>query len=336
VKNTILFIALVTSTFMLPVATVLAADTIIVYSGRSDKFVKPAVKAFTQKTGIKVILHSAKSTALLTKMKLEGDKTDADLYLSNDAGNLQKGSDLGLLQAIPDNLIRSIPANFRAKDNTWVGLSARARVLVVNTESPWSTKITSVFDLAKPALKNRIAITHSGNESFIAGVTVYMLKAGEDATKNWLVGLKNNTNGKYFNKHSKVVKAVAAGKADVGLVNHYYIYRHLKKRPNASIKLVLPDQGPQGMGVAWNVAGIAISKYSKNLENSLKFIRFLVSEEGQRLFAEVNLEYPTRDKVDTAIEIPKPGSFKVADVPMAELGHQRDKTIDLIEAVGLP
>ncbi len=335
-RNTILIISLLASAFLIPVATAVAADAITIYSGRSDKFVKPAAAKFTEKTGIRVVLHSAKSTALLAKLKLEGNKTDADLYLSNDAGNLQKGADLGLFQVMPEDLISSIPANYRAKDNTWVGLSARARVLVVNTASPWSKKINSVFDLAKPELKNQIAITHSGNESFIAGATVYMLKAGEKDTKNWLAGLKDNSNGQYFNKHSKVVKAVATGKANVGLVNHYYIYRYLKKKPDAKIKLVLPDQGKDGLGVAWNVAGIAISKYSKNAENSLEFIRFLVSTEGQRLFAEVNLEYPTRDKVDTAMEIPKPGSFHVADIPMSELGRQRDKTIDLIEAIGLP
>jgi len=162
-----------------------AADELVVYSGRSDKFVKPVVKAFTKETGIKVILHSAKSTALLNKLKIEGERTHADLYLSNDAGNLQLGSQMGLFQPLPKNIVDVIAPKLRAEDDTWVGLSARARVLVANTKVDTSF-IKSVFDLADPRLKGRIAVTHSGNGSFIAGVTVYMEAAGVEQTRLWL------------------------------------------------------------------------------------------------------------------------------------------------------
>lgn len=317
-------------------ATASASDALVIYSGRSDKFVKPVIKAFTQQTGIAVILHSGKSTALLNKLKLEGAATSADLFLSNDAGNLQKGSDLGLFQPVSAELADPIGTNYRASDNSWVGLSARARVLVVNTEGEWATKVQSVFDLADPALKGKLGITNASNGSYIAGVTVYMLTAGKEKTRRWLQGMKVNAEGKVTNKHSKVVKAVAQGKKQVGLVNHYYIYRHLARHPHAPIKIVLPDQGPNDIGVAWNVAGIAISKHSKKRSQAEELVAFLVSESGQKLFAEMNMEYPTRDGVPAASQVPPAGSYKVADVPMAELGRQRDATLDLIEAVGMP
>ena len=114
------------------ISNVMAADSLVVYSGRSDKFVKPVIEQFTKQTGIKVILHSAKSTELINKLRVEGDRTEADLFISNDAGNLQVGSDLGLFKALPGDLVKEVNKNYRAPDNTWVGLSARARVLVVN------------------------------------------------------------------------------------------------------------------------------------------------------------------------------------------------------------
>ena len=316
--------------------TASASEALVIYSGRSDKFVKPVIKQFTRKTGIKVILHSGKSTALLNKLKLEGAATSADLFISNDAGNLQKGADLGLFQPLSEELAAPIAPNYRAADNSWIGLSARARVLVVNTDSPWANKLDSVFDLADPGLKDSIGITNSTNGSYIAGVTVYMLAAGKAKTRRWLEGIKANAGGKVFNKHSKIVKAVARGKKQAGLVNHYYIYRHLAKHPDAPIKIVLPDQGPDGIGVAWNVAGIAVSRHSMRRADAEKLVAFLISEAGQRQFAEVNMEYPTRTGVPATREIPPAGSYKVADVPMAELGRQRDVTLDLIEAVGMP
>jgi len=315
---------------------VFAGEQLVVYSGRSDRFVLPVVEAFTEKTGIKVILHNAESTALLNKLTLEGKRTEADLFLSNDAGNLQVGADKGLFLALPDELAANIPAQYRAPDNAWIGLSSRMRVLVVNTESGNVDSINSVFDLADPALKGRLAITSSANGSYVAGTTVYLLAAGEEKTKQWLEGMKANVDGKVFNKHSAVVKAVAKGKADVGLVNHYYIYRHLAEHPNSPIKIILPDQGDDGMGVAENVAGVAISQYSKKIDAAKKFVAFLVSEEGQKIFAEINREYPVRPGVATAAEVPIAGSFKVSDVAMYKLGAERNRTLDLIESIGMP
>jgi len=163
-----------------------------------------------------------------------------------------------------------------------------------------------------------------------------MLAAGKEKTKNWLKGLKANVGSEVFDKHSKIVAAVASGKKDVGLVNHYYIYRHLADNPDAPIRIVLPDQGEGGMGVAWNVAGVAISKYTAKKELAEKLVGFLVSEEGQQMFAEVNREYPTRAGIKAAPEVPAAGSYNVANVPMYLLGKQRNAMIDLIEAVGMP
>jgi iron(III) transport system substrate-binding protein len=317
-------------------APALAADSLVVFSGRSDKFVKPVLDAFSKESGIKIVLHSAKSTALLNKLQVEQGRTEADVFISNDAGSLQAGSDMGLFQPAPESVARLIPANYKAADSSWLGLSARARVLVVNTKAKDLDFVKSVFDLADPRLKERLAITDSTNGSFIAGVTVYSQVSDAKQVKGWLNGMKANVNGKVFAKHSKIVKAVASGKKDIGLVNHYYIYRHLDKHPEAPIRILLPDQGDKGMGVAWNVAGIAVSKYSKKSAAVEKLLAFLVSEKGQNMFARVNREYPVRPGVAASPEVPAAGSYKVADVPMAQLGKDRKQTIDLLEAVGMP
>ena len=322
--------------FSLLISQYVQAESLVVYSGRKDKFIKPVVAEFTKETGIKVLLHSGSSTSLLNKLKLEGKNSSADLFISNDAGNLEKGKEMKLFSPVSSDLVKGIPQKLRASDNSWIGLSARARVLVVNTNDKSVDFVKSVFDLSDSRLKNKLAITHSGNGSYIAGVTVYMESVGKEKISKWLAGMKTNVNGKVFNKHSKIVKAVAKGKRSVGLVNHYYIYRHLKKHPEAPIKIVLPDQGKNDIGVAWNVAGIAITKTTKNKKAAEKFIAFVTSEKGQSLFAKVNREYPVREGIAAAAEIPKAGSYKVTPVAMQILGQKRDETLDLIEAVGMP
>lgn len=313
-----------------------AAADLVVYSGRSDTFVKPVIEAFTKETGIDVTLHAGSATELLNKLRLEGERTPADLFISNDAGTLQVGADMDLFQPLPEAIADSVPAQFRGPENEWLGLSARARVLVVNRDSGLAKELDSVFDLADPKLRERLAVTHSANESFIAGVTVYMEAAGEAKTRDWLEGVKANAGSSVFNKHSAIVDAVARGRKDVGLVNHYYIFRHLDKNPDAPVEMIMPDQGPDGMGVAWNVAGVAIPRHARQPEAAQRLVEFLASEKGQRMFAEVNREYPTRSGVPAAKELPPADDYKVAEVPMAQLGRKRDATLDLIEAVGMP
>jgi len=154
---------------------VAAAEELVIYSGRSDRFVKPVVDAFTEKTGIKVVLHSGSSTALLNKLKLEGPRTTADIYISNDAGNLQKGSELKLFQPVTEKLADRIPTNYRAKDNSWIGVSARARVLVGNNNQKDTDFVKSGFDLSDPLLAARQAIPLGCSEVIIVGVSVMWL-----------------------------------------------------------------------------------------------------------------------------------------------------------------
>ncbi len=311
-----------------------ATDGLVVYSGRNDKFVDPVMAEFTKQTGIKVQIHNSKASSLINRMKLEGSKTKADLFLSNDAGTLQIGSDMGLFLSLKDSLVHAIEPRYRGDENRWVGLSARARVLVYNKAFINELRyIKSVFDLADPRLLGKVAITDSANGSFIDGITVYMKVVGPEKTLAFLKGLKSNTAGKVYSKHGKIVEEVAAGKKIIGLVNHYYIYRYLEKHPTAPIEILIPDQGDQGMGVAWNVTGIAVSKHTKKLKEAEKLVEFLVSEKGQALFSAGNQEYPVRQGVSP----PKgmPANYKVAKMPMIELGKSRNKTLDLIEKIGL-
>lgn len=309
-------------------------DGLVIYSGRSDRFVQPVIDAYTAKTGQTVQLLSGKSTELLNRMKLEGERSQADLFISNDAGALHMGSEWALFSSLPKALTAAVPANDRAAKNDWTGLSARARVIVVNTDVVADGAIRSVQDLAAPQWAGKLAITSSSNESFIAGVSVYRELWGDAATQQWLQGLRRNAAGEAYAKHSAVVSDVAAGRKAVGLVNHYYVYRHLAKNPTAPIKLLLPDQ--QGIGVAWNVTGAAVAKHAKAPKAAAAFIEFVLSTEGQQLYAKQNNEYPIRADLAADPQLPNRSELKVADVPMAKLGSERAATVALIEAAGLP
>lgn len=330
-KSLLLLIAL-----LAPVAAA-AQDPLIIYNGRAEQFVRPAAERFTEQTGIPVVLHAGSATELLNRMRLEGGRTEADLILSNDAGALQIGENEQLFAMLPGNLLARVAENDRGAQGSWIGLSARARVLVVNTNAEGVDSIRSVRDIAHPRWRGRLGLTSSSNESFVGGLSVYQALWGDDAAEGWLRGLQANVGTDVYPRHGAVVSAVAAGERAVGLVNHYYVFRHLAEHPDAPIRLVVPDQQEGGIGAAWNVAGIAVSRHSDNQAAARAFIAFLLSEDGQRIFADVNMEFPTAIGVAPHPDLARlAGSVHVADLPLGELATRRGAAIDLIDKVGMP
>jgi iron(III) transport system substrate-binding protein len=311
-------------------------DRLVVYSGRAERLVKPVLDAFQAKSGIAVDLLSSGTTELVNRLQAEGDRTSADVFVTNDAGSLERARELDLLMPLTmPEVDRIIPAPYRAPDNTWIGLSGRYWILVYNTAMLKDTDVVSVLDLADPKWKGKIAIPNAGSEYLQAGVSVIKAVYGDERTQRFLEGLKHNAGTQVYGKSSQIVEAVAKGQATMGLVNHYYIYRHLTAQPSAPIAALMLDQHNGGMGAIMNVAGVGIVKYSRHADTAKRLVAFLVSAEGQRVFADVNKEYPLNPQVNADSSLPQQKSFRAAAVPLGQLARLREPTMTMIEQAGL-
>ncbi|HEU4684597.1 MAG TPA: extracellular solute-binding protein, partial [Nitrospira sp.] len=275
-----------------------AADKITVYSGRSERLIKPVLDEFTAKTGIQVDLLSSGTTELVNRLKAEGDRTAADVLITNDAGSLELARAAGLFRPLNMREVeRAIPSQFRAPDNSWVGLSGRFWIIVYNKTLVKPEALKSLLDLADPKWKDKIAIPNSGSEYLQAGVSVIKATYGDAKTKEFLQGLKENAGSQVYQKSSQIVDAVAKGQVALGIVNHYYVYRHLLTQPSAPIAVFMPDQQEGGMGAIMNVTGIGILKSAKHLDSAKLLVEFLVAQAGQKLFADLDKEYPLHPDV---------------------------------------
>ena len=313
-----------------------AEDSLTIYSGRAERLIKPVLDAFQQKTGISVRMLTSGSTELLNRLQAEGTRTPADVFITNEAGTLERARELRLLEPLNVKEVeRTIPSPFRAPDNTWIGLSGRIWVIVYNTDLVNPNHLSSLLDVANPKWNGKLAIPTAGNEYLQAGVSVIRAAKGEEAAEAFLRGIKHNAGNFVFGKNRQIVDAVAKGKVALGIVNHYYIFRHLEKHPKAPIALLLTDQGPDGMGTIMNAAGMGVIAHTNHLPEAIRLVQFLVSETGQKMFAELNKEYPLYSAVQADPSLPPRKSFRVAEVPLARLAQYREPTMTLIERVGL-
>jgi iron(III) transport system substrate-binding protein len=192
---------------------------------------------------------------------------------------------------------------------------------------------TSIFDLSDPKWQGQIAAAGSTNGSMQAQIAAMRQMIGEEETESWLNGLLANE-VTFFGGHTDVRKAVGAGEFKLGLVNHYYYY--LQKAEGSNVGIIFPDQGDGEIGLITNATAAAIVNGSPHVQAAQAFMDFLVSPEGQKLFAEQNYEYPLLASVELHPDVQPVDEFRLADVNVAEAAQDFDATFNLMEKVGLP
>lgn len=310
-----------------------AGERLVVYSGRGERFTRPIVQAFQERTGIETISLVGSSGQLLMRIEEEGARTEADIYLTNYVGFLEKARERGLLQPYRSPHAASVPAAYRGPDDFWSGASARVRAIVYNTGLADPSELRTMSDLADPRWEDKLGLIVSSNASFIGGLSTMILQEGVEATRAFLRGIKRNAGDRIYPKHTPLVSAVARGEVAVGLINHYYYYRAMAKNPALPLGLIYPGQESHGAPVT--IAGLGILKHAKHLEAARKFVDFVLSPEGQKLFAEVNYEFPVSREVPAHPSLPAPGTVRLSPVSQSLQVESIDRAIELIKEVGL-
>lgn len=305
---------------------------VTLYSARKESLLKPIVAGF-EGTGGKVATKEGKGAELVAALIEEKKSPRADAFIGQDAGSLEELRDKDVFCAAKVEGSEKLPDRFKASDGSWYGVSGRARVLIVNTDLVPAAQIPkSVFDLAKPEWKGKLAMASSSEGSVVAWVTAMRKVAGEAKTKELLEGLKAN-DVKLLAGHTDVRKSVASGETAVGLVNHYYYYIQKAETPDAPIAIVYTDQEPGQIGVLVNVSGIGVVQGGKNPGPAQKFASYLLTPEAQKTYAEVNYEYPLMPGTEAAPGIRPLKDVRQMDVNLEELGDAK-ATLALFDQVG--
>ena len=308
-----------------------ASGPITVYSGREEELVAPLFEQFTDETGIDVEVRYGDSAELAATIAEEGDNSPADVFFAQDPGSL--GAVDPQLAQLPDDVLERVAERYRDADGRWVGTSGRTRVLVYNTDAvPEDDLPDSVLDLTKPEWKGRVGIAPT-NGSFQAFVTAMRLSLGDDATREWLVGMKENGT-KTYEKNTPIVEATAAGEIDVGLVNHYYLALVKEEQPSAPIANHLFAAGDAGNLVS--VAGAGVLDGTDQRDDAEAFVEFLLSDDAQRFYVEEaeEAEYPLVDGVEPSPGLVPLDEIQGPDVELTSFGPELEATVEMLRETG--
>ncbi|MBO1004808.1 Fe(3+) ABC transporter substrate-binding protein [Pseudogracilibacillus auburnensis] len=296
-------------------------------------------KKFEQETGIKVNIIKGEADELLERIKREGDATQADLYLTADAGRLFRAKEAGVLQPVSSEMLdRHIPKNFQDEDQMWYGLTKRARIFIYNKNKVKPEDLSTYEALTNPEWKGRILIRSSENVYNQSLLASFIEIDGEEKAKQWAEGIVHNLARKPEGGDRDQAKAVAAGIGDVAIMNTYYFGQMLNSEDPEEVKLAeelgvfFPNQDSTGTHV--NVSGAGVVEGSKNKDNAVKLLEFLSAKEAQATFAEANYEYPVNEEVNPTELLQSWGDFKEQDIPLSSLGDNNAKAIMIFNEVG--
>lgn len=307
------------------------AGSLVLYTGRNLNLVGPLVEQFTEETGIAVETREGGSAELAAQILTEGDASPADVFLSQDAGALGAISKAGLFEELPAEVLDEVPAAYRAADGTWVGVSGRARVFVVNPDLV-DTPPGSIDDLLDPAYEGQIGFAPS-NASFQAFVTGLRVIRGEDGAREWLEAFAAQ-NPQAYENNSAIRDAVDNGDVAVGLSNHYYLYELIAEAGADEVvaeNVFIGGGDPAGL---INVAGVGILATAENNDAALEFVEYLLGESAQEYFAEETFEYPLVAGVAAGEGLPPLESLDPPEVDLSDL-DTLEATQDLLAETGL-
>jgi len=315
------------------------AQDVNVYSARKEALILPLLQSFKDQTGIGFNLITAKADALLKRLESEGQSTPADIFITTDAGRLQRAKDAGVLQPIENPILAArIPENLRDKENYWFGLSQRARVIFYARDRVDPAELSTYEALADAKWKQRICIRSSGNiynQSLVAS----MIEAhGVEQTEAWARGLVANFARKPAGGDTDQLRAAAAGLCDIAIANTYYFGRLVNSAKDDDQKvatglgLFWPNQA--GRGAHINVSGAGITKYASHPEAAERLLEFLVNAESQTWYAEVNNEYPVVSDAKTSATLASFGKFEGDGLNLTHLGVNNRAAVQLMDRAG--
>lgn len=316
------------------------ADSVVnVYSARHYDIDDDLYDSFTEQTGIQVNLIEGSSDELLERIVNEGENSPADVFITVDAGRLWRAEEAGILQPVESAVLTNeVPENLRHPNGLWFGLTKRARVLIYNVDTVDPDDLSTYEALAKPEWEGRICVRSSGNIYNQSLIGSMIETQGVASTGIWIRGLVENFARPPEGGDIDQIRAVASGRCDVAISNHYYWARLAKSdEPDnqavvAKTAIFFPNQEDRGTHV--NVSGAGVVTTAPNPENGITFLEFLVSPEAQTVFAEGNNEYPVVAGIDIDPIVAELGDFKVDAVNVAAYGRNNIEALQLADRAG--
>jgi iron(III) transport system substrate-binding protein len=285
--------------------------TVTVYVSTDRVFSEPVLRAFEQRSGIRVNAvydtEETKSTGLANRLLAEKGRAQADVFWSNEPVRTLVLQSRGVLGPYQSPSANDIPSTFKDAAGYWTAFSARVRVIAYNTKLVAASDApASVLDLADPKWKGQVAIADPrfGSTSFHVAALYVML--GDHKADDFFRRLKAN-GVKIVAGNSVVRDMVVKGEVKIGLTDTDDV--NVALEGGSPIAMVMPDK--DGMGVPMMPNMVSMVAGAPHPAEAKQMIDYLLSHDVEAMLAKSEaVQIPLRASVPGPANLPRIDAFK--------------------------
>lgn len=296
-------------------------NTVVVYTSVDDVFARPICEQFQEQTGIEVKLvpdtEETKSAGLLNRLIAEKARPRADVFWSGDPVRAAVLKAKGI--SAPYKPANPADTSGRYSDSAgyWTALSARARVIIYNTELVSAgQEPKSLNDFLDPKWRGKACLANPlfGTTSMHAVALFTVL--WDDKAKAFFDGLRTN-DVKMLSSNGEVKRRVAAGDFAFGLTDTDDA--SVARKEGKPVGMIYPDQDGIGTLIVPNAAVLIAN--NPNPKNAKRFIDYLMTAEVEKTLAESDAaQMPLRPGVPLPANVKRVEEIKAMPVDYEKLG----------------
>lgn len=293
------------------------AGEVVVYTAHDRQFSEPILQLFEEQTGIEVKpvydSEAVKTVGLVNRLLAERNRPRCDVFWNNEILRSIQLKKEGLTQAYHSPSAEDIPSKMKDPEGHWTGFGARARVIMVNTETlpdreAWPT---SVSDLANPEWAGKAAFAKPLFGTTNTHAAVIWTMAGEEAAKQFFTETFQNSVMEAGNAQAR--DSAAAGETAWCLTDTDDAHGALLD--GKPVEITYPQDGPSGKGTLLIPNTVTLIANAPNEDNGKKLIDFLLSREVEAKLAQSRAaQLPVRDGIPGPKNLPPLTAEQILEV----------------------
>ncbi len=294
-----------------------ATAEVVVYSALDREFCEPILKEIEEKSGIsiraKFDIESTKTVGLTNSIIAEASRPRCDLFWNNEILNTLRLKEKGLLAPFKPSAAAELPETFRAKDGTWYGFAARARILLVNTRLvPQAERPKGISDLLDPKWKGKVGIAKPLFGTTATQAACLFAVWGNDKAKAFFRDLKAN-GVQVLSGNKQVATAVGSGQLAFGLTDTDDAMGEVEA--GSPVTIIYPDRESGDLGTLFIPNTLALIKGAPDAVAAKRLANRILSSEVETALAKgPSAQIPLLKTTTAPPRVETPATVQAMDV----------------------
>ena len=304
---------------------------LVLYSPANEEEYNMIVDAFMDKyPNVTIDTVQGGSGELKTRLESESGNPQADVMFGGlTQADAYAYADLWADYVSPNDA--NIAPAYQNQTGKITMKSVNIQILFYNNElaKEAGVEIKGMADLLNPALKGKIVMADpAASATAYRWLTciLYVMGDGDpesEAAWNFVEGLIQNLDGKLANSMSNTHKGVYEGEYVVGLASESNGVSYLSDGFGDQVTVVYPEEGTTAASY-----GVAMINGCPDEETAKAFIDFIISDEGQQIYAESSLRPANFSFTNTSEYLPDVNTIKLVAEDYEYIAGHRQEILD--------